>query len=55
MHRKPRRILAGVLLVLGGLFMWFAPEVSQLGLALMVLGVLIELVGIFLEHRNGDN
>ncbi len=54
MQRKPRRIVAGILVVLGGLFMWLAPDVSYFGIGVLALGVVIEVVGIYLEHKNGD-
>jgi hypothetical protein len=47
---KPRRILAIALVVLGGLLLFLAPETVG-GLALMVLGVVIEIAGITLERR----
>ncbi len=55
MHRKPRRILAGIFVVLGGLLMWLAPDVSYAGIAILVLGVVIEVVGIYLEHKDGND
>lgn len=54
MHRKPRRILAGIFVILGGLLMWLVPDVSYAGIAILALGVVIEVVGIYLEHKNGD-
>ena len=48
MRKKPRRIVAGLLIVLGGLLMLFAPETVG-GLVLVALGVGIEIVGIALE------
>jgi hypothetical protein len=49
---KPRRIVAGVLVVLGAVLMFAAPEAEPLsGAIVMGLGVLIELAGIALERR----
>jgi len=48
--RRPRRILAGVLIVLGGVLMYLAPEIWA-GLAVLALGVVIELIGIALERN----
>lgn len=48
--RRPRRVLAGFLVVLGGVLMFFAPEM-WLGLVLLALGVVIELTGIALERK----
>jgi len=52
MHRKPRRILAGVLIAVGGLMLWLAPEASNLGVFLLLLAVAIEIIGIYLEHKD---
>jgi drug/metabolite transporter (DMT)-like permease len=54
MHRKPRRILAGILIAVGGLMLWLAPEASTLGIVLLILAALIEIVGIYLEHKDAD-
>ena len=49
---KPRRIVAGVLVVLGVVLMFAAPETESLsGAIVMGLGVLIEIGGIALEGR----
>lgn len=48
--RRPRRVLASFLVVLGGVLIFLAPAVWA-GVVLLVLGVAIELVGIALEHR----
>lgn len=48
--RRPRRVLAMLLVVLGGVLMYLAPEV-WFGVVLLVLGVVVEAVGIALEHR----
>lgn len=58
MRRKPRRILAGVLIAFGGLLLWLAPEASEVtpfdmaGLFLLFAAVCIEVFGIYLEHKN---
>jgi hypothetical protein len=49
MSRKTRRIVALVLLVLGGLLLFLAPQTWG-GAVLMGLGVVIEVVGITLER-----
>ncbi|HSJ80550.1 MAG TPA: hypothetical protein VK910_04980 [Thiobacillus sp.] len=49
-YRRSRRALALLLVVLGGVMMFLAPEVWG-GLAVLALGVVIELVGIALERR----
>lgn len=56
MRRKPRRIVAGVLVVVGALLLFLAPQASTAGAVLALLGVLIEIVGITLERRrtSGD-
>ncbi len=47
---KLRRIIAVCLVVLGGVLIFFAPETFG-GFILIALGVVIEIVGIYLEHR----
>ena len=49
-NRRLRRVLALFLVVLGGVMMFLAPEVWG-GLAVLALGVAIELVGIALERK----
>jgi drug/metabolite transporter (DMT)-like permease len=49
-RRRSRRVLAGLLVVLGGVLMFLAPEM-WVGLVLLALGVVIELAGIALERR----
>jgi hypothetical protein len=49
-YRRSRRSLALFLVVLGGVMMFLAPEIWG-GLAVLALGVAIELVGIALERR----
>jgi uncharacterized membrane protein YccC len=48
-NTRIRRTGALILVVLGAILMFLAPEVWQ-GALLLGLGVLIELVGITLEH-----
>jgi len=48
--RRSRRVLAIFLVLLGGMLMFLAPEIWA-GLAVLALGVLIELAGIALEHK----
>lgn len=53
---KPRRILAVVLIIVGIVLMVAAPESAGApstggAIGLIVLGMLIELVGIMLERR----
>jgi hypothetical protein len=47
---KLRRIIAILLVVLGGFLIYLAPETLG-GFILIGIGVAIEAVGIFLEHR----
>ena len=49
---KPRRLIAGALVILGGVLMFAAPQTPS-GAVVMALGVLIEIAGIALERR-GD-
>jgi len=45
-----RRASAVVMVVLGAILMLFAPE-GWLGALLLIFGVVLELVGIALEHK----
>jgi uncharacterized membrane protein YesL len=45
-----RRLLAGVLVVLGAVLILLAPETWP-GMVLLVLGVLLELIGMSLSHH----
>ena len=47
---KPRRLLAAILIVLGAVMLFAAPETLG-GLLAIAAGVMIELVGIALEKR----
>lgn len=48
--QRSRRVLAGILVLLGGVLMFLAPEM-WVGLILLALGVVIELAGIALERK----
>ncbi len=49
-NRRLRRVLAGALIVVGGALMWLSPSVGP-GLIAFGLGVLLEAVGLVVEHR----
>ena len=49
-YRGLRRALGAILVALGALFMWLAPEVWS-GVALLAAGIALEAAGIALEHR----
>jgi hypothetical protein len=49
--QRSRRVLAMILVVLGGVLMYLAPEM-WMGVVLLVLGVGLEVAGIALEHRS---
>ena len=49
-HRRARRVVAVVLMVVGGALMALSPDVGA-GLVAFALGLLLELVGLALEHR----
>lgn len=53
MFKNPhiRRPLAGLLVVLGAMMMFFATE-AWVGVVLLVLGITIEVIGIALRHRD---
>ena len=48
--RRSRRVLATILIVLGSVLMFLAPEIWA-GLIVLALGVVIELAGIALERK----
>lgn len=48
--RRSRRVVAVLLVVLGGVLMFLAPEIWA-GLVVLALGVAVELAGIALEHK----
>ena len=50
-RQRSRRAIALFLVVLGVLLMYLAPELWAGGLAMLALGVALELVGIALERR----
>ena len=50
MKRKIRRPLAIALMILGALLLVMAPETS-VGLALLIAGAMIEIIGLALEHK----
>ena len=51
MTPRSRKILAGILVVVGGLLMWLVPETSTAGFVILLVGVLIESIGVYLEHK----
>lgn len=56
-RKRPRRAVGLVLVVAGGLLMWLAPGPTFgaspiAGMALLLAGILLEIIGIFLEHRD---
>lgn len=50
-YRGLRRALGALLVVVGGVLMWLAPEAWS-GVVLLVAGIALEIAGIALEHRN---
>jgi uncharacterized membrane protein YccC len=51
-HKSLRRTLGAVLVGVGAVLMWLAPEVWS-GLVLLAAGIALEIAGIALEHRSG--
>ena len=49
-YRGLRRALGALLVVVGGVLMWLAPE-AWFGVVLLVAGIALEAAGIALEHR----
>ncbi len=52
-NRRTRRVIAGALVVLGGLLLLMAPSVHY-GLIAFGMGVVLELAGIALERRGSS-
>jgi type IV secretory pathway VirB2 component (pilin) len=48
---RTRRVIAVILVVLGAILMFLAPEAWP-GALVLILGVVLELVGIALEHSS---
>jgi len=53
-NKRLRRGIGLALVIVGGLLMWFAPEEAGVGVFLLAAGVLLEIVGIALERRDGS-
>jgi hypothetical protein len=53
-NKRVRRGIGLVLVTAGGLLMWLAPEEAGFGVFLLAAGVLLEIVGIALERRDGS-
>ena len=51
-HKGLRRALGAVLVGVGAVLMWLAPEVWS-GVVLLAAGIALEIAGIALEHRAG--
>ncbi len=56
MFKKPlaRRIVAVILIALGAILMLLAPNIWQ-GALVLALGIVLEIVGIALEHKDGKS
>ena len=48
---RTKRLLSVVLLILGGMLMFFAPENIWIGAILFALGLGLEIAGLVLGHR----
>lgn len=53
-NKRLRRGIGLALVLVGGLLMWLAPEEAGVGVFLLAAGVLLEIVGIALERRDGS-
>jgi len=55
MIRNPRtrRVLSLVLIVMGGLLIFLAPEDIWIGTLLLGLGVALEVAGVLMQRRSG--
>jgi len=53
-HSQLRRVFSVVAMVAGAILIFLAPNNAWVGIAMILLGVAIELLGIVLRHpRNG--
>ncbi len=50
MIRKIRRLFGGSMLAFGALLLAMAPETGT-GFVLIIMAIVIEIVGIYLEHK----
>jgi drug/metabolite transporter (DMT)-like permease len=50
-HSQLRRIFSVVAMVAGAILIFLAPDNAWVGIAMVLLGVAIELLGIILRHR----
>lgn len=50
-HKRLRRTTGTVLVIMGTIFIWLAPEVLA-GAILIAVGIALEIAGITLERRN---
>ena len=53
-NKRVRRGIGLVLMITKDLLMWLAPEEAGVGVFLLAAGVLLEIVGIALERRDGS-
>jgi len=51
MNPRVRRTSAVIMVVLGAILMFLAPQAWP-GALVLILGIVLEIVGIALEHRN---
>ncbi|BCX89168.1 hypothetical protein MIN45_P1538 [Methylomarinovum tepidoasis] len=48
-----RRLLGSMLVGLGALLLWLAPELWAGSLAILMVAIVLEIIGIRLEHQDG--
>lgn len=53
MRSRARKVIAAGLVVLGVIIMLLAPAQTLSGIALVAIGIAIEVIGITLERRSG--
>lgn len=58
-RKRLRRVVGVLLVVAGAVLMWIAPGPTfgafpLTGLVLLLAGILLEIIGIFLEHRDAS-
>ncbi|WP_317706469.1 hypothetical protein [Methylomarinovum caldicuralii] len=48
-----RRLLGSMLVGFGALLLWLAPELWAGSLAILMVAIVLEIIGIRLEHEDG--
>ena len=54
-YPRSKQLLSFTLLILGAVLIFFAPENAWIGVALLTIGLGIEIVGLLLRHSKPRN